>query len=432
MSARTSYRQTAEHHAQPFVLPPLSPASVWSLRNGLRVVHRAAAGTRLVHVALIFDVGSRDEGPAEQGMAHFIEHMVFKGTTRRRSHQILSRIDAVGGELNAYTTKEKTVFHATVTREHLERAVELLADIAFAATFPAAEVEKEKAVIGDEIELYRDDPEEAIFEDFDRHVFGRHALAHPIVGTKASIGAFSSSALRDFVRRHFGGGRAVLSVVGACAAEQVAELASRHLAHAPKSKRSAARRPPRPHRPSAREITRSIQQTHLILGGRAYGLRDPRQLALQLLNHHLGGPTMNSRLSLHIRERHGLGYNIQSFYTPFVDGGCWGVYASVEPEALARLERLVRRELDELRRAPMSASAFARIRRQYMGSLIIAHEGHFNMMLAQGKDLLDFGRVVELEQVLAQIERLGPADLHRVADECFDPTRLDRLVYRPD
>jgi predicted Zn-dependent peptidase len=405
--------------------------TVWELKNGIRVVHRPMSGTRLVHCGMVLDVGSRDERMSERGMAHFIEHMVFKGTARRKAYHILSRIDSVGGELNAYTTKEKTVYHATVTRDYAERAFDLLADITFFSTFPDRELEKEKTVIADEIDMYRDDPEEAIFEDFDQHVFRRHPLGQPIAGTKASIQRFDRSAVRDFFARNYGSDRIVFSVVGDCTLAQAQLLAERHFDHLPSVQNPVRRSLPAAQPVRERIVKRPLTQTHFILGGRAYALTDARHTAFQVLNNHLGGPSMNSRLNLNIRERYGLGYNIQSFYQPFIDTGIWGVYASVEPDAYERALHLVHRELAHLRANRLSEPAMTRIKRQFIGSLIISHESHFNAMISQGKELLDLGHIYELEEGIAQVERLTARDLQRVADELFAPSALDLLVYAP-
>lgn len=380
--------------------------------NGVRVVHRQLASTRLVLCAVILDVGSRDEQPGQEGMAHFLEHMVFKGTHRRKAFHILNRVDSVGGELNAYTTKDKTVFHATVAAEYAPRALELLADITLNSIFPPAELEKEKGVVLEEIDMYRDDPEEAVFEDFDGVVYGSHPLGHPILGVKESVQSFSQADVQGFVAQHYTGSRMVVSVVGACTQRQAEGWVGRYFKGACATHTPAQRLPPVARQGVVVTQPRPIQQSHFILGGGAPTLQQPRlHAAAQLLVNYLGGPSMNSRLSLSIRERYGLAYNIQTFYQPLPDAGLWGIYAGCDPQSLARVRRLIDAELRRLTDAPLPAPALARMKRQFIGALLIGQESLFNQLIGQGKDLLDYGRPVALAEAIQAIEELTPEEM---------------------
>lgn len=409
-----------------------APALVqWDLPNGVRALHRPSTTTRLVHVAVILNVGSRDEGPTQHGIAHLLEHMAFKGTTHRKAFHVLSRIDSVGGELNAYTTKEKITYYATVTAEHLPRALELLADITFRPTFPAHELEKERTVIADEIDSYRDDPEEAIFEDFDQHLFPQHPLGHPILGTRASLAGLDRNALQQFYANLLAPGRIAVSVAGNATPRRVQTLVAKFFGAHTLAGSPVARSAPTQTLPAAATVGKPIAQAHYMLGGYAPAFTHADHPALGLLLHYLGGPSMNSRLSLAIRERYGLTYNIQTFHQPYTDSGLWGVYAGMEPASLPRVKRLIAKELEVLARTPLTPTAFHRIQQQFLGSLVIAYESLFHQMIAQGKELLDLDRWYTLDDVIATYQALTPADIQRVAAAYFHPATLTSLTYQP-
>lgn len=405
---------------------------MFELPSGLRVLFRPITHTRLVHCAVVIDVGSRDEQPGQVGMAHFIEHMIFKGTRKRRAFHILSRIDSVGGELNAFTTKEKTVYHATVTRDHTSRATELLQDITFHSTFPAREIEKEKGVIAEEIDMYRDDPEEAIFEDFDGMVFPAHPLGFPITGGKEDIAQFGTGSLLDFFRNNYVPQRTVFAITGDLTPNQVKRLAERQFAELTANTDRPARVAPAPYQVQHLTAEKPISQAHVVLGGRGYPLHHEHHIAASLLMNLLGGPSSNSRLNLNIRERYGLAYNVQTFYQPYVDSGLWGVYAGTESRNLGRVLRLVEGELTNLRSKPLSTAALAKAQKQFLGQLIIGQESPFAMLMAQAKDVLDFERVTPLDEVVRQVEALTAIQLQGVAQELFAPDQLSCLRFVPE
>ncbi len=411
----------------------MDEVKIYELKNGLRIVHRYVPTTRLVHCAMLVDAGSRDERPHEQGIAHCIEHMAFKGTTRRKAYHILNHIDGIGGELNAYTAKDKTTFHATVTADHTARAFDLLADITFHSTFPAHELEKEKVVISEEIDMYRDDPEEAIFEDFDEIVFGKHALAHPIVGRKEVVQQFSAGLLKQFVVTRYLPRQVVFGVVGNATEKQVRSLADKYLIDIEWAKGDAApkRTPPTDGKLKHVRIERPIQQAHLILGGRAPALGDADYYAFMLLQNFLGGPTMNNRLTMNIRERYGLAYNLQAFTTPYKDAGAWGVYAACDRASLARVRTLIEKELYAMAAAPLSAATFSRISKQYQGQAVIAFESLSGQIHGYARDLLDFDQAIPLTEVLEKIAAVTPAQMQRAARKYCQPEQLHSITYVP-
>ncbi|MBX3102655.1 MAG: insulinase family protein [Bacteroidetes bacterium] len=403
-----------------------------TLPAGLQMVHQRVRDTRLVHLALVINTGSRDERPQELGMAHFLEHMLFKGTHKRRAYHILSRIDNVGGELDAFTTREKTCLSATVTREYLDRALELLLDMAFHSTLPEAEMGKEKAVIAEEIDMYEDTPEDSILEAFDALVFPGHTLGAPILGTRKSLAGISRDMALHFYHGQYRPDNMVLSVAGNLAASRVLSLLQKYpLLQHTADYQPPARTAPAPHRPVREVRKKPVTQAHYILGGRAYALQEAHYVPWLLLNSYLGGPAMNNRLSLSIREKYGLSYNIYSFYTPYTDRGIWGVYAATDAENIPRLQALVHKELQRLMQEALSPAKVAAIRKQYAGNLVMAWENSSARMMGLANDLLDGRKPYTLEEALQRIHDVTGAQMQQAAIECFAPDSLSELVYLP-
>lgn len=400
--------------------------------SGLRLVHKRVSHTKIAHCGIILDVGSRDERPHEQGIAHFWEHMAFKGTEKRKTYHILSRLEAVGGELNAYTTKEKVCFHASVMENHFEKALELLADIAFHSTFPEKEIEKEKTVILEEMAMYRDDPADAIYDAFDEILFPDHPLGWNIVGTMASVGSFTRQHFLDFVRGNIHNERIVVSVVGNIAFEKAKYLTQKYLSDLPEFSARLNRQKPQHYVPRRVVQHRPIHQAHCLIGGHAYDLYDPRRIAFFMLNNLLGGPGMNSRLNMSLREKHGLVYGVESGYNVYLDAGTFSIYFATDPKALNKCKGLVMKELQKLREQPLGTMQLQRTKQQLMGQLAMAEESNHGLMLMMGKSILDFGRVESLNEIFESIERITAADLCEIAREVFAEDRLSELVFMPE
>lgn len=399
------------------------------LQNGLRVVFQHIPYTRTVHCGYVINVGSRDDRPGEIGMAHFIEHMLFKGTAKRKTFHILNYLESVGGDVNAYTTKEKTCFYASMMSEYFERATELLTDITFHSVFPEREIVKEKQVISEEIDLYRNTPDEAIFEDFDEMIFPGHGLGHPILGTKASISTFTQQQMRVHSQRSFVQEQVVYSVVGNITEKELRRVIDKHLAPI----RLPTGQPQR-HAPGAarvRELKTGIEQdqAHEIIGGRAYPMREDRYVPFMVLNNLLGGPAMNCRLNLNIREKYGLTYTISSFYSPFLDSGMWGIYFACEKDNLPRIRRLIDKELDTMRQKPLGVVRLSQTKKQLMGQLVLGYENLLNQMLGIAKDVLNHGYVVPFQDMLQEIEAVTAAQIQDVAQELFDRDARSRITY---
>jgi predicted Zn-dependent peptidase len=401
----------------------------FELSNGMRVVHKPV-NSPVAHCGLFVAAGSRDEQQEEQGLAHFLEHCLFKGTQRRKAYHILSRMEDVGGELNAYTTKEETVIYTSFLSSYYNRAVELICDVAFHSVFPQKEIEKEKEVIADEINSYRDNPSEAIFDDFEEIIFPRHPLGRNILGTTLSLQQFSRLDLLQFVQRHYGTNRLVFSSVGKITGQRLKKLLEKHLSTTPLSERKVERSAPPAAAASLTEQQRTGYQTHAITGTRAYAANHPRKAALLLLNNLLGGPGMNSRLNLNIREKFGFTYYLESFYQPYSDTGLFGIYLGTDPGTAPRVLQLVDRELKKLREQKLGTLQLSKAKKQLLGQIAMAQENNNALMLAYGKSLLSFDKIDTFEQVKHKIEVLQANDLQQVAQDLFQADQMSSLLYK--
>ncbi len=398
---------------------------------GLRLIFQQITSTRAIHCGLICDTGSRDEGRSEVGMAHFIEHMVFKGTKKRKTFQILNQVEAAGGELNAYTTKEKTCLYASIQAEEFDRGMDVLSDIVFQPTFPEKEIEKEKQVISEEIDMYRESPEEAIFEDFDQLVFPSHSLGKPILGTRKSIVKFEKEGLVKFHRKNYCPSNVVLSISGNLPYEKVLATAKKYFEDIPKYSFSRTRKAPPPPDEKVKEIKIAGGQAHCIMGGRAYPIKK-KDIALHLLVNYLGGPAGNSRLNMEIRENAGLSYSIYSFFQPFVDTGIWGVYFACEPGNIERIQTKVKKELNILRNKKSGTTLLHRMKRQSLGQLILGNEYPQTLMLSAGKNLHDFGQNFSLAELCQWVEAVTETELMRAANELFTDRKMQTIIYQPE
>ena len=410
----------------------MSDYEIHEYPNGIRLLHKQVLHTKIAHCGFLLDIGSRDEGPTQQGLAHFWEHMAFKGTEKRRSYHILNRLETVGGELNAYTTKEKISFYATLLSRHFGRAFELLTDLTFNSIFPDREVEKERGVILEEMSMYQDAPEDAIVDDFDTVVFGDHPLGVNILGTRESVSSFESDDFHRFFQENVRTDRLVFSSVSNLPFKEVKRLADKLLAPLP------ARLGPRPRQavgPYTRQIqtqTRPISQAHVLLGGPAYALGDPRRIPFFMLNNILGGPGMNSRLNLAVREKHGLVYTIDSTYSPYTDTGLFGIYFGTEGRSVPRTLRLVQRELRLLREKLLTTNQLHIAKNQLMGQLAMSEESNGGLMQLLGKSTLDIGRVEPLTEIFRRIEQITAPELRDLANEMLTDDHLSLLQYLPE
>ena len=401
-----------------------------TLANGVRVIVQPTA-SEVVYAGLAVDAGTRDEQEEESGMAHLVEHLLFKGTTHRRACHVAGRMESVGGELNAYTDKEETVVYAAFLRPHLSRAIELLADVVFHSTFPPHEVEREIGVVLDEIDSYLDSPSELIFDDFEAQLFAGHPLGRNVLGSPERLGTYGAAHARAFVSRHYLPERTVLFVRGGVDPHAVERLARRYLSDLPGREETTAtlRTPPPPCLTTTQTLHRDTHQAHVLLGGRGYAGRHPHRMALILLNNLLGGPGMNSRLNVALRERRGLVYNVESNLSTYTDAGLFSIYFGCDTHDVERCLRLVRTELRRLTDRRLTPSQLAAAQRQLIGQLGMAADNSENQALGLGKTYLHYGHCETLSDVARRIDALTPDLLLQVAGELFADNGLSTLVY---
>ena len=399
--------------------------NVCVLPNGLRIIHQPLASP-VAYCGFAVDAGTRDEREDEHGMAHFVEHLLFKGTRKRKAWHILNRMENVGGDLNAYTNKEETVVYCAFPVEHFARAFELLADIVFHSTFPRREVEKETDVIIDEIQSYEDTPSELIFDDFEDLIFRGHPLGRNILGTP-----FRGEDAAAFTARLYRPERMVFFVYGAVDFRRVTRLAEKLLADMAghSEPQSDARVQPPPYVPVRRTVHRDTHQAHVMIGGRGYDAHSPKCTALYLLNNLLGGPGMNSRLNVALRERRGLVYNVEANLTSYTDTGTFCIYFGCDPEDTDTCLRLVGKELKRLRDRRLTAVQLAAAQKQLTGQLIVASDNNEANALGMAKTFLHYNRYESLSDVFRRIDALTPDLLLDVAGEMLDEDRLSVLVY---
>ncbi len=400
-----------------------------TLPNGIRLIHRYKNGVEVSHCGLIINAGSRDEGNSEQGLAHYIEHCLFKGTQKRKAYHVLSRLDNVGGELNAYTSKEETAIYASFMSAHYERAMELIVDITFRASYPEKEIAKEKEVIIDEIHSYMDSPAEQIFDEFEEQVFAGHSIGRNILGTVESVRGLTRTNILDFVHKRYRTDQMVFASVGSLPFEKVRKLAMKHLTHMHLSDEPVDRVAFDRYTPLHKEVKRDTHQVHYVLGAPAYDYAHDRKRAMVLLTNVLGGPGMNSRLNLNIREKHGIAYNIEAHYQPYTDTGLFTVYLGTDLSLLNRSKRLLRAELRKLREKKLGTAQLHQAKQQLIGHIALAQESGSSLMLALGKSALLYDRVDTTEEIFREVETITASDLLEIANEMFDERRMSSLTF---
>ena len=381
------------------------------------------------YCGVIVDVGSRDEKVQEYGMAHFIEHMLFKGTRKRRSAQIINRLEDVGGELNAYTSKEETVVYAGFLKEYSERTIELIADLIQHSTFPQAEIDKEIVVIKDEINSYNDSPAELIYDDFEEMLFNSNPMAHNVLGTKENLDGFTTQQARAFYKQFYQPGNMVFFYLGKTDFKKIVKWTEKYFLFHQNGFENHVREVPKYELHETLTLQKDTFQTHCLMGARAYDIYHEDRLSLYLLNNILGGPGMNSRLNLSLREKNGLVYNVESTVQIFTDCGWWGIYFGADPDNADRCEKLIRKELVKLCENRISDVKLKKYKLQLLGQLAIASENKENVALSLGKSYLRYGKYDSNEQVRKDIESITSEKLQEVARELFDVNKLTVLKY---
>ncbi len=399
----------------------------YRLPNGIRGIHRQVKGS-VAHCALVIGAGSRDEHPDQYGLAHFTEHAFFKGTEHRRAWQVNCRLENLGGELNAFTTKEDTTIHATTLRGDFAKAAELIADIAFRSTFPDRELEREKEVIADEINTYKDSPADMIYDTFEDLLFADSELGHNILGRKASLMRYDGDAIRAFTARTHTTDQMVFSSIGNFSAKTAETVAARYFADRQATVRGFERVAPAAYVPFEKTVVKHTHQTHCIIGNRACGIGEEQRLPLALLTNILGGPSANSLLNVVLREKNGLSYNIEASYTPYGDTGIVAIYFSSDHSNAEQCVELIDGQLRKLRTAPLTARQLSMAKKQFIAQLAISSESNESYMLGAGKSLLVHDDVDTMEQVYAKVRDLTAAQLTEVAEAVF--SNMSRLIYK--
>ncbi len=399
----------------------------YTLPNGIRTILKRTSSP-IVHCAMTINTGARDELRSEYGIAHMVEHNIFKGTAHRKAHHINCRLENLGGELNAYTAKEETVVYATTLKRDFGKAVEMLADVIFHSIFPQHEVEMEKEVIFDEINLYKDTPAERIYDDWEDLIFAGSELGHNILGSKANLRRIHSAQLADFVRRTYNTDQMVFSVTGNIGEAQFLRAVDRWLSPEAANPRLFGRTTPPPVSSFNEVRQRGTHQAHCIVGTRAYDLRSEKRLPLVLLTNILGGPSANSLLNVLLREKNALSYTVEATYTPLSDCGQFAIYFSSDKERLDRCLELVRRQLAELQDRPLSPHRLRIAKRQFLGQFAISSESAEAYMLGVGRSYLSFGTVDSFKEIAERVNSLDGEEIMEVARDLFPD--LSMLVYR--
>lgn len=399
-----------------------------TFHNGVRFLHFPVQGP-VAHIAVYINAGTRDEEDDQSGIAHFIEHTIFKGTAKRKAYHVLTRLESVGGELNAFTSKEETCIFATVLNEHFQRALELISDIIIHPTFPEKELKKEKDVILDEINSYKDNPAEEIYDILEENVFKGHALSRNILGKPEHIQDFTKEDVLHFIHQNYTAGKIVICTIGDLNFNKISHLAEKYFEQVGPYPASNGRLSFHTYQPFDLALTRTTYQAHCMLANLAYQRNDPRRFPLFLLNNILGGPAMNSRLNLAVRERHGYAYTIESAFLSYTDTGIFSIYLGTDQENLEKSVRLIRKEMDKLRNTRLGALQLSQAKKQLIGQIEIANESNLNYLMAVGKAFLHDNRLDEPDEIRRKIEAITDLQIMEIAREIFDPEKMSRLVF---
>ena len=403
---------------------------VHQLQNGIRVLHKPSP-SNISHACIIINAGSRDEDQSKDGMAHFIEHLLFKQTEKRNTNQILNRLELVGADLNAYTTKEYTCVHASFLKPHLERSLDLFEDILFHSVFPEEEMNKEKEVILDEISSYQDQPDEAINDDFEDLLFEGHPLGRNILGTPESVKGFKKKDIQLFMKSNYRTDEIIIGIFGDYDFKTVIRISEKLYGKVPANLTERVRQKIGNYSPKHSIFSKPINQAHCVIGNRSYSFHHKHRTAFLLLNNLLGGTGMSSRLNLEIREKYGIAYTIESNYTPMSDSGIFSIYFGTDTEKTEKAIKLLEKELKKLRDQKLGPVQLQQAKHKFIGQIALGEENRMGLIISMSKSLLDFNRVDSLEEVFAKINKVTAPHLLEIANEMFDPTQLSTLIFNP-
>ena len=413
--------------------------NTYTLDNGLRIIH-LPSDSKVVYCGYQINAGTRDEEPGEEGLAHFCEHVTFKGTERRKAWHILNCLESVGGDLNAYTNKEGTVYYAAILKEHIARAVDLLSDIVFHSTYPQQEIDKEVEVICDEIESYNDSPAELIYDEFENILFKGNSLGHNILGTAEQVRKFTTEDALRFTRKLYRPDNAVFFAYGDIDFKKLVTLLKRSVGSEElrvKNEEFYSREEERmkgeeSNSPKGQTIVmeKHTHQAHVMIGTQAYDVNDDRRMPLYLLNNILGGPGMNAKLNLALREHNGLVYTVESTMVAYGDTGTWNIYFGCDEHDVKRCLRLVRKELDKFMEKPLSDAQLRAAKKQIKGQIGVACDNRENFALDFGKSFLHYGWEKNVDRLYEQVDAITAQQMQAVAQELFDEHRLTTLIFK--
>lgn len=400
-----------------------------SLPNGIRIAHLPYASD-VAYCGFAINCGSSDEDTNQYGTVHFIEHMLFKGTKTRKTWQILNSLENVGGEINAYTTKEETFVYAAVPKQYFRRAAELMTDILFNSTFPENELKKEREVIVDEINSYKDAPYDSIYDDFEDQVFESHPLGHNILGTKKSLKKIQQQDLSAFMQQKYYTNQTVFFAMGDFTFKNVFTLATKLLTDVPSNEGNPVRTMHSLYAPNEKTVAVKNHQAHYMMGNLAYSLHHDDRLAFYLLNNLLGGSAMNSRLNMSLRERHGIAYNIESNYTAYTETGLWSIYFGTDERNLEKSKNLINKELRLFRDKALTSSQLVKAKKQLIGQLCIGHENKESHFLNFGKSILHFNEFESMADTVARINAVDASKILEISNTVFDPAQQSSLLLK--
>ncbi|MCW4128611.1 insulinase family protein [Prevotella copri] len=413
--------------------------NTYTLDNGLRIIH-LPSDSKVVYCGYQINAGTRNEEPGEEGLAHFCEHVTFKGTERRKAWHILNCLESVGGDLNAYTNKEGTVYYSAILKEHIARAVDLLSDIVFHSVYPQAEIDKEVEVICDEIESYNDSPAELIYDEFENILFKGSPLGHNILGTAEQVRRFTTEDALRFTQKLYRPDNAIFFAYGDIDFKKLVKLIGRALADSVGNKKSVSsvKSVGLENYPSVGEeiagqtivVQKNTHQAHVMIGTRAYDVNDDRRMPLYLLNNMLGGPGMNAKLNLALREHNGLVYTVESTMVSYGDTGTWSIYFGCDEHDVKRCLRLVRKELDKFMQKPLSDAQLKAAKKQIKGQIGVACDNRENFALDFGKSFLHYGWEKNVDRLYEQVDEITAAQIQAVAQDLFDKDRLTTLIFK--
>ena len=403
--------------------------STHTLKNGIRLIH-SHSDSQIAYCGLIINAGSRDEDEDQLGLAHYLEHAIFKGTKKRKSFHILNRLENVGGDINAFTTKEETCVYTAFLKEHYSRSFELISDIVFNSTFPEKEIEKEKEVIIDEINSYKDSPSELIFDEFEDLIFKNQALGRNILGSEDKIRKYKREDLLRFKDENYTTDRMIIFSLGNISFKKLSNLAEKYFGQIPESTAPEKKKHNTIYTPQKLILDKNFHQLHAIIGNTAYNVWDKRRTALSFLNNLLGGSSMNSRLSMALRERNGFVYDIESSYTSYTDTGVFNIYFGTEKEKFDKSVNLIYKEFTKLKEKKLGILQLSRAKQQLIGQIAIGIDNKESVAYSLGRSYLLFNKVDSLKEITRKVEAISASEVMEISNEILDESKLSHLVYR--